>query len=205
MPRPAARRRIARHLFTVLAGLSLILCLAACVLWVRSYWRADFAMVTLASEPRRTSAYNPFGYVEHFNTFRNTFVFVRSSRGKLWTQRQEIISGPHPPTKWRVTSRRPDEGGRIHAGMQSEWTAAGFSWRRGRLRGEWRALGVPWWFVCAATSVAPTIWFRRWRRRRRRLGHGRCTTCGYDLRGSPERCPECGTAVAPPAREGAAV
>ena len=32
-------RRLARHLFTILSALSLLLCVAVCVLWVRSYAR----------------------------------------------------------------------------------------------------------------------------------------------------------------------
>ena len=53
---------------------------------------------------------------------------------------------------------------------------------------------VPLWsvaLVCALASglltVLPVL------RRRKRARRGQCLHCGYDLRGSTERCPECGT------------
>jgi hypothetical protein len=55
---------------------------------------------------------------------------------------------------------------------------------------------IPWWSFCAMGAILPLIAIRRiskirrWRRRNRA---GLCATCGYDLRATPEKCPECGT------------
>jgi hypothetical protein len=57
----------------------------------------------------------------------------------------------------------------------------------------WYMLCVPYWFPMVLSLPAPLIAARRFLRRWRRHPEGRCPVCGYDLRASPERCPECGS------------
>jgi hypothetical protein len=54
---------------------------------------------------------------------------------------------------------------------------------------------VPYWFLLLVTAVLPAWSVVAAVRRRRRIKAGFCQGCGYDLRASEDRCPECGKAV----------
>lgn len=74
----------------------------------------------------------------------------------------------------------------------------GFAHETGDLNGAgYRLIVVPYWFVILVTAILPVRWWVVRRRRRDRATTGRCLGCGYDLRGSPARCPECGAPVQP--------
>jgi len=59
-----------------------------------------------------------------------------------------------------------------------------------------RVVIVPWYAVILATAALPLLRLRRVWIRRRGAAAGRCVSCGYDLRATPDRCPECGTSTA---------
>ena len=51
---------------------------------------------------------------------------------------------------------------------------------------------VPFWFLVAVAVAVPAAQLGRSIRRLQRVP-GLCRHCGYDLRATPDRCPECGT------------
>lgn len=75
-------------------------------------------------------------------------------------------------------------------------------WRRWvgfefRQQSGWTTLTIPLWLLAAMGLIAPAHWIHLRRRDRRRRRDSRCVDCGYDLRASPQRCPECGTVPEP--------
>ena len=49
--------------------------------------------------------------------------------------------------------------------------------------------------LAIVAGVSSSVYLYKKRRIRLQIESGHCATCGYDLRASKERCPECGTPV----------
>jgi hypothetical protein len=54
-------------------------------------------------------------------------------------------------------------------------------------------LYLPYWALVTLSLAVPLCRHLARRHARRRQSAGLCPLCGYDLRATPERCPECGT------------
>jgi hypothetical protein len=171
-----------RRLLNFLTLASLLLCVAAAATWARSYWRMD--QIVWWSPDRAVAAYYDHGrvYLAAVSGFRH------SNQG--WERVSRDVAGQ--PGVWE----------RDAAGFNSSVSLLGFGYGNAdRVMGiaeRLRLFTVPHWFLFLAFAILPAARGARALRRRRRLlrAAGLCVRCGYDLRATPQRCPECGASAA---------
>ena len=175
-----------RWLLTLLIALSLLLCVAVAALWVRSEGRA----------------------LDYVAWRGDATLLVESRAGRLWLERWRgatpLPSGPsRGDPRWTLVGTvNPASGLPIIVGYTVPPPSAenGFGFASIRMTpvpqsppaGTMHAVAVPWWAVLACSAVPSAAWLARRLRERGRRGSGSCPVCGYDLRATPGRCPECG-------------
>ncbi len=106
--------------------------------------------------------------------------------------------GPPDPDLDSARSRHGDLWGaewsvvEMKAGSETRWSQNPQVWLKSR------QLYLPVWtaWIPILTLPMPAICaLYRWDKKRERNRKGKCIVCGYDLRHSPDRCPECGRAT----------
>ncbi|MDB5289965.1 MAG: hypothetical protein JWL69_1206 [Phycisphaerales bacterium] len=163
------------RLFTVVCAASLLMYIATMVLWVRSYSRCDLLLRQRGPDDR---------------------IAVTSEFGVLVFEVESPQRGAIQPGWVYFDSRLPRRWGRPPG-------VVGFAAFRGTNRHYLLlpptavyGVSAPHWAVAIITVVLPLAWISRRGKLRlaavRRAG-GLCAACGYDLRASEGRCPECGT------------
>jgi hypothetical protein len=208
-----------RRLFTIarmaLLGLCLVLALAAAVLWVRKATRQD--QFSYAREGGRLwvagSRANGL-YVTIVSGWPNhepPRLYSLDEPGQLIGPQIGVSRGPiGRGSGWenglvdpgRVLATPSTQPAQLGVGPGAPF-AAPRAWKgnvvlapRASLTPPIFEVFVPHWMPLALFAIPPLAWGSlRWRRsavRRRRTRQGECLACGYDLRASSGRCPECG-------------
>ena len=72
------------------------------------------------------------------------------------------------------------------------WPCSFLIWHGPNLYSNGVIVDVTTYLIPIALVVGPRF-FLRYRRAKKKSAGLRCRKCGYDLRATPERCPECGT------------
>jgi hypothetical protein len=62
---------------------------------------------------------------------------------------------------------------------------------------DYAVVTIPYWFLLVLTAIIPAVSIRRRIRQLHRKRNNLCQQCGYDLRATADRCPECGTRQIP--------
>jgi 4-amino-4-deoxy-L-arabinose transferase-like glycosyltransferase len=167
-------------MFNGLTVLSLVLCVATMVLWVRSHWQID-------ELTRDGACWSGVSY---------------SDRGVLLfgVTPQDAVPGAHIWGYVGVPVSTAVDGPILGYGTPHWLARLGIAFEYlpedpAAHRNTGYYLYLPHYLFCVMFLLLPAAWYRRWKLAKRRGHAGRCAKCGYDLRATPDRRPECGTVI----------
>jgi hypothetical protein len=196
--------RLARWIFLVAADLSLLLCVCSVVFWVRSCWIDDVAEWRRDSRrplPEMGSGVDQIEFREivvgsgHSGFQMRLGHFVNPvSRGSVGADiGPALLELGHNWPSYTYTSTKKVWNVVDGFGLQIECA----NQQPINFRESYEVLGVAarHWMLVVMFGVLPVIRAVMWMSRRRKREGNFCENCGYDLRESKERCPECGLAV----------
>jgi hypothetical protein len=171
---------VKRRLLNLLTALSLLVCVAVAALWVQSYWARDGFIRTIEGE-------GP--------TVESTSVYLV---GGAAATRLMSFTLPSPHREAFVRRSREMDGWYHYAPETQGWRDLIPQFHRKE-----RAIGrdatmretylqLPFWLPALLATLLPGYRLATAWRSRRRVNANLCPRCGYDLRATPDRCPECG-------------
>ena len=187
-----------RWVFNIAAGVSTVLCLAILAVGIASYWRA-FGLVRCWKHPAGRGDVLLGCGIE----------CVAGSARIIW-EREYFDGGlefsGNKSSMWDYYTNDYSAG--EPDGMSSFFFAYletrrrwGFYWepagKYGLGSGLSSGVGLPYWLVASPLVILPAVKMLLWFTRRKRASLSQCRRCGYDLRATPDRCPECGAARLP--------
>jgi hypothetical protein len=190
-------KRCVNRLFT---ALSVLACIATCLLWARGYVVADIVTIR--------DFRNTVPGVEDYRVI----IFV-SDGGEITITRSRFVGAVNVSDQFAGTSERvlwqTLPGTKPYRANGHWWKYFWFAFEHERqyqsknpplepigYESRYVAVVIPDWAILAACSILPVrtaMSHLRSARARKRVALGQCVACGYCLQSSPERCPECGS------------
>jgi hypothetical protein len=198
-----------RWVFNTAAAVSLLLCTAIIVLWVRSSMIADFIVWSsefveprhgpgpdhLLSRGRMVTSSGGLVQFSSADRLHIGYVFVDITAPTLvdghwtrkWTSRTDRPNRLSDPTLTTITTTLPNRlGFRLFHLVLPGPIDFGPIWE----------VVVPFWFLALITGILPVVLLVRFVRSRLLHKNGCCLHCGYDLTANTSGvCPECGKRV----------
>ncbi len=198
-------KRLCRWFFAAAACFSFVLCAGVVVLWVRcpsksTYhncesfgWthvrRTQLLLAYLLSQDQRIEvALNSIHWVGKIPSPEAARSFLWSPfHGFKHSYDNDMLSERDFRHGFAYFYEVEDNVDPVDKSNYPEVTLTGSTLRRSIL-----ILGAPAWALVLTTGALPLWMVVRTVRRWRMAKPGHCPVCGYDMRATPDRCPECG-------------